>query len=80
VGEQRKCACRFGSLGPASFKFCQRCGKRHDGGDGQAGVRHAKWVSKALRSTAALRKRLRRQSECSPSILRRVVKKESPRG
>lgn len=37
-----KCRCRFGSLGPKSFNVCQRCGKKHDGGDGAAGAREAK--------------------------------------
>lgn len=39
-----KCACRFGSLGPAAFGFCQRCGCRHDGGDGAAGAKFDAWT------------------------------------
>lgn len=43
---KRKCQCRFGSLGPASFGFCQRCSGKHDGGNGQAGVKFDAWARK----------------------------------
>lgn len=42
--KQKKCQCRFGSLGPAGFGFCQRCGNRHDGGNGAAGAKFDAWV------------------------------------
>lgn len=51
------CRCRFGSLGPASFAFCQRCGCRHDGGDGAAGIREDKHRNRVAKAAQKGRKK-----------------------
>lgn len=45
-----KCVCEFGSLGPAAFGFCQRCSRKHDGGNGAAGAKFDAWMRKQQRA------------------------------